>query len=135
MQLHNARWPDDNLPLINDQTLVVAGLESCIDALTPEEAIAWLEETVYQSILSYQQEVADGGSQAALIFWLAEQRRLDYQTSDDTYYWHCGTEYRGEKIPLGQCLFNGAHHDLRQIHVVDQKKKERWVGLYHPRIS
>jgi len=135
IQLHNSGWPDDDLPLINDRTLVVAGLESCIDALKPGEAIEWLEETIYQTILSYQQDVADGGSQAALIFWLAEQRRLLYQTSDDTYYWYCSTEYKGEQVPLGQCLFNGAHHDLRPIHVVDQKKKEHWVGLYHPRIS
>jgi hypothetical protein len=135
LELHALGWPDDQLPLVNEQVLVVAGLESAIDALPPEQASHWLEQVVYKAIISYQREVADGGNQAALVLWITENRRLDYQTSDDSYYWHCGTEYRGQNITLSRCLFNGAEHDLRRIHVVDAKKTELWIGMYHPRIS
>lgn len=135
LELHALGWPVDSLPLVNEQVLVVAGLESVIDALPPEQACHWLEQVVYKAVIAYQREVADGGNQAALVLWITENRRLDYQTSDDSYYWHCGTEYRGQTIPLSRCLFNGAEHDLRRIHVVDAKKTEHWIGLYHPRIS
>ncbi|MCZ2340444.1 MAG: hypothetical protein LC104_01450 [Bacteroidales bacterium] len=133
--LHALGWPDDQLPLIDDQVLVLAGLESAIDSLSPADAEHWLEQVVYKAIISYQREVADGGSQAALVLWITENRRLTYLTSDDTYNWHCGTEYKGQTIPLSRCLFNGAQHDLRRIHVFDDKKNEHWIGLYHPRIS
>lgn len=134
LDLYKAGWPDDDLPLINDKALVVAGLESCIDALNPNDAVEWLSDVIYQAIISYQQEVADGGNQAALILWIAEQRRLQYQTSDDVWYWHCGTEYKDEKIPLSRCLFNGAYRDQRPLHITDGNK-EFCVGIYHPRIS
>ncbi len=135
LQLHAANWPEHDLPLVNDKALVVAGLESSIDALTPEDATEWLERTVYAAIVSYQREVADGGGQAALVFWLAERTRLDYHTSENSYFLHCCTEYKGQQISLSRCLFNGAEHDLRRIHVVGDKKTEHWVGLFHPRIS
>jgi hypothetical protein len=130
-QLHDAGWPEDELQLVDDETLVVAGLEACIDALPPEEATAWLEETIYPAIVSYQREVADGGGQAALVFWLVEHKRLQYQTSNDCWLWHCGGEHRKQQIPLGRCLFNGAQQDVKEIH--DLKGKQ--LGLYHPRIS
>ena len=134
LQLHAAGWPEADLPLVNDTTLVVAGLESCVDALPPDEAEQWLEHVIYPVIISYQREVADGGNQAALIFWLVEHARLAYRTSDDAYYWHCSGEYKQQQIPLSHCLFNGAQHDLRRIHVPGDKKAAQWVGLFHPRI-
>lgn len=132
--LHAADWPEAELPLINEVCLVVAGLESAIDALPPEEAVRWLERTVYPAIVSYQENVAGGGTEASLILWIADHKRLDYHTSDDTHYWHCGTEYKGKQIPLSRCLFNGAQDGLRRI-LVGDTKPETGVGLYHPRIS
>ena len=130
-QLYAAGWPEDDLPLVDDEVLVVAGLEACIDALPPEEATAWLEETIYPAIVSYQREVAGGGGQAALVFWLVEHNRLQYRTSDDSWFWHCAGEYKKQQIPLGSCLFNGAQEDLKEIHDLKGKR----LGLYHPRIS
>jgi hypothetical protein len=134
LQLHGMGWPEDQLPFINDKAVVVAGLESAIDALPPDEAVTWLERTVYPAIVSYQREVAGGGDHAALVLWVADHKRLDYHTSDDTHYWHCGTEYKGQQIPLSRCLFNGAQDGLRRITVSDGRN-EAVVGLYHPRIS
>ena len=135
LQLHAAGWPEDRLSLVNDKALIVAGLESSIDALPPDEAEKWLCEVVYKAMVSYQQTVADGANEAALVLWLADHKRLDYHTSDDTHYWHCGTEYKGQQIPLSRCLFNGGQCDLRRIHAIDGESRENWIGLYHPRIA
>lgn len=134
LQLHGMGWPEDRLPFVNDKAVVVAGLESAIDALPPDEAVMWLENTVYPAIVSYQREVAGGGDNAALVLWVADHNRLDYHTSDDTHYWHCGTEYKGQQIPLSRCLFNGAQDGLRRI-TVNDGNNEAMIGLYHPRIS
>jgi len=134
LQLHDAGWPDDGLPLVNDRTLVVAGIESCIDALNPDEAVEWLVTTFYEALLGFQREVAAGGTEAALVLWLAEKRRLVYQTSDEIWHWHCGTEYKDQTIPLSKCLFNGGYRDQRPVHV-KEGKKEICVGIYHPRIA
>ena len=134
LQYHNANWPDD-MPFVNDRALVVAGLETCIDALPPDHSTQWLEQSVYPAIISFQREVADGGSQAALIFWFVEQKRIEYRTSEDAYFWHCGGEYKQQQIPLSHCLFNGAQRDLSRIVVPSQGKAEHWIGLFHPRIS
>jgi hypothetical protein len=130
-QLHDAGWPESRLPLVNDVALVVAGLESCIDSLPPEEMTGWLEQKVYPAIVSFQREVADGGNQAALVFWLVEHARLKHHVSEDSWTWHCSGEHRNEQIPLSHCLFNGAQHDLKEI----QDAKGNRLGLYHPRIS
>lgn len=135
LQLHSLGWPDDQLSLVDDEVIVVAGLESAIDALPPEEATDWLEKVVYQGLVSFQREVAYGGTEAAVILWLSDRRRLEYSTSDDTYYWHCATEFKGHLIPLSRCLFNGGQGDARRIHSLDSSKKESWIGLFHPKVS
>ena len=130
LELHALGWLDDRLSLVNDHVLVVAGLERAIDALPPEQTSHWWEQVVYKAIISYQREVADGGNQAALVLWITENRRLAYQTSDDSHDWHCGTQYRGQTLLLSRCLFNGAERDLRRI-----ETSGRWIGVFHPRIS
>jgi len=131
LRLNASGWPEDGVPFVNGYALVVAGLESCIDALPPEEMTAWLETQIYPAIVSYQREVASGGDQAALVFWMVEPARLKHSISDETWHWHCAGEHRKERIPLSQCLFNGAQRDLKEIH----DAKGNRLGLYHPRIS
>ena len=133
LQLHKAGWPESELHLVGDTTLVVAGLEGCLDALPPQETESWLEQVVYPAILSYQREVADGGGQAALVFWIADSKRIRHEVAEDTYEWHCGGDHRSETIALSRCLFNGAQHDLRRI--VGAKGVDHPIGLYHQRIS
>ncbi|QDS97683.1 hypothetical protein [Adhaeretor mobilis] len=130
-QLFNDRWSDVDASMVDEETLVVAGLESCIDALPPEEATKWLQDVFYKAMVSYQGEVADGGTQAALILWFVDSRRLKYRTSDDGWSMHCAGEFKGQQIPLGRCLFNGAAKDLKEIQDADGNS----LGLYHPRIS
>jgi hypothetical protein len=133
--LCQAGWPEDALELINNRTIVVAGLESAMDTLHPEHAVEWLEGMVYPAVRDFQENVAGGGSEAALIFWLADRNRVFHNTSENSYHWHCSGEHRTHSIPLGRCIWNGAEGSVRRIITVKADKKEVWTGLFHPRIS
>jgi len=50
----------------------------------PDAAVEWLEQAVYQAVLGFQEAVADGGSQATLIFWLAGRNRIVHKPSENT---------------------------------------------------
>lgn len=135
LRLRQASWPDDSLKLINNRTLVVAGLEAAMDTLHPDAAVEWLEQTVYQAISDFQRDVADGGREAALIFWLADSKRVFHKASEGTYHWHCAGEHSKKSIPIGRCLWNGAEGSARRIITKGADKNEIWAGLFHPRVS
>ena len=135
LQLAQAGWPEDALKLIKRRALVVAGLEAGLDTLPPEQDMEWFEKTVYPAILDFQEEVADGGREAALIFWLADGKRISHKASENTYHWCCSGEHRRESIPIGRCIWNGAEGSVRRIVTLDAEKKEMWAGLFLQRIS
>ena len=135
LRLHQAVWPDDGLKLIQKRTLVVAGLEAVMDTLHPDQAVEWLEHTVYPAVLEFQENVADGGREASLIFWLADRNRVFHRPSENAYHWHCSAEYRKQSIPLGRCIWNGAESSVRRIVSTNVEKKDIWQGLFNPRIS
>lgn len=135
LRLYQSGWPEDALKLVNGRTLVVAGLDAAMDTFAPEQAVEWLEKTVYPAILDYQEEVADGGREAALIFWLADGRRVFHKASENTHHWHCSGEHRKESISIGRCIWNGAEGSVRRIITLDSEKKEIHVGLFQQRIS
>jgi hypothetical protein len=135
LRLHQAGWPEETLKLIQNRTLVVAGLEAAMDTLHPDEAVEWLEKTVYPAVLDFQENVADGGGEAALIFWLADRNRVFPKASDNTYHWHCTGEHRQQSIPLGRCVWNGAEGSVRRIVVADAQKNAQHIGLFLQRIS
>ncbi len=135
MRLHQAGWANGQLQLINGRTLVIAGLEAAMDTLHPDTAVEWLEKTVYPAITDFQQDVADGGREAALIFWLADKNRIFHKASEDTYHWHCGGEHSKKSIPIGRCLWNGAEGSARRIVTTGAENKPVWSGIFHPRIS
>ena len=113
------------MSLVNDVRLVVAGLESAIDALPPEEAVTLAGAN---RLPRHRLLPGDGRrwrDRGGLILWIADHKRLDYHTSDDTHYWHCGTEYKGQQIPLSRCLFNGAQDGLRRIRGGRQEDRTR----------
>ena len=59
---YEAGWPED-MSLVNDDGLYVAGLDVAIDALSPEDAIRWLESEIYEMIYDFQNHAG-----AALVF-------------------------------------------------------------------
>lgn len=134
MNLYKLGWPEE-LPSINGDAMIVAGLDAIMDLLVPDEIIQWFEKNLYPSLLSFQ-NMYEG--QCALIFWLPDgKKRLEYKT-DGIYYWNCAGQYQGAQIPLSSCLWNGAAVDAKLISVsqnVSDVKDKDCIGLYHPRIS
>lgn len=127
-------WPED-LPSVGGDTIIAAGLDTCMDILEPERAIEWMEVELYRLLLSFQEEY---NGQAGLIFWLPEGlSRIQFNVVDSVYEWCCISEFRGSTIPISRCLWNGAQKDCRRMFVSDggKQSKETWIGLYHPRIS
>ena len=131
-QISEKEWPED-LPCNNGDTLVVAGLDICLDILSPENSIEWMEQTLYPILRSFQMEYEN---QASLIFWLPSgKKRIVENASESSYqwlHWHNKT-----KVPISRCLWNGAEKDAKKIvYETDDKKSEKeWAGIYHPRIS
>lgn len=128
-------WPEEKMSLINDRAFVVAGLENALDAIGPDEGPEWVRQVVYRALISFQSDVADGGNGAAIILWFTDGSRFQYKTSDDSYEWKCLAGQNTQMLPLGRCLFNGAQKDLQQVLVKGTNAQDKWVGLYHPRIS
>lgn len=122
-------WPDD-LPCNEGRTLVVAGLEGCLDLLTPGDAEAWLGEAIKAAILSFQDEY---GGEAALIFWLPlGHSRIKVQPATDAVTWLCEAPHRGAQLDFGRLLWGEANEYPQEILLREGGKP---AGLFHLRIT
>lgn len=122
-------WPED-LPSNDNRTLVVAGLEGILDLLTPDDAEAWLGDTIKTAILSFQDEY---GGEASLIFWLPlGHSRLKVQTATDAVTWLCDAPHRGSMIDFGRILWGEANEYPQEILLRVGSKP---AGLFHLRIT
>lgn len=125
-------WPED-LPSNQGNALVVAGLEGCLDALTPDDAATWIEQDLNPRIIAFQDNYQ---GDAALVFWLPSgQRRRRYRLANDDYCW---SGQGDTQLPLGRLLWAGAEGDAERILTggpATDPDGDAWVGMYHPRIS
>ena len=129
-------WPED-LPGVDGNAVVVAGVDGCLDALSPEEATQWLEEDLRRIIVDFQDRYEN---QAALILWVPDgRRRIAMQRSTEQYEWNCSGSDLGKTVSLGRCLWAGADSDVRRILDLRELNQDpdgpAWIGLNHPRIS
>jgi hypothetical protein len=129
-------WPE-NLPGAGGDALVVAGLDGCLDSVSEQDAVTWLETDLKAAILSFQQHYE---GQAALIMWIASGRtRIEMGLADEEYFWKTTPGRDAARLPLGRCLWGGAEADVARILVSDENDPDvdgdAYVGLYHPRIS
>lgn len=122
-------WPDD-LPSNGGNTLVVAGLDACLDLLTPTDADGWLGNELKSAVLSFQ----DGyQGEAALVFWLPKgDRRFLVDMSTDAVHWRCSAPYGGQQIEFGRILWGEAREYPQEIVLAEGDKP---VGLFHLRIT
>lgn len=134
VRLYASGWRDVDALLVRDRALVVAGLEGSLDALEPSAAIEWLDQHIYPAVTSFQKEVAFGGSEAALIFWFAEQRRFEYRQAEQAAYWKCSAAHGKFDIPIGRCLWNGSEPNSQEIRE-KTTGPVRFAGYYLQRIS
>ena len=123
------QWPDD-LPSNDNQTLVVAGLEGCLDLLPPDQGEIWLVDTIKGAILSFQDAYA---GEAALIFWLPQgQNRLRMHPATDAVSWLCEAPNRGSELDFGRILWGEAADYPQDILL---HAAGRPAGLFHLRIT
>lgn len=129
LMLATRSWPDE-LPSNGGDTLVVAGLDACLDLLTPSDADAWLGDALKSAILSFQ-DFYDG--QASLIFWLPNgQRRMPIDLATDSVRWRCSAPFSNEMIDFGRVLWGEAREYPQEIILA---QGGRPAGLFHLRIT
>lgn len=122
-------WPED-LPSNHSNTLVVAGLEGCLDLLSPADAESWLGSEIKHAILSFQ-DAYDG--QAALVFWLpGGNGRIVIHPATDTVTWRCASPHMGHEVDFGRILWGEAREYPQEIILGDGSKL---AGLFHLRIT
>ena len=123
------KWPDD-LPSNGANTMVVAGLEAGLDLLTPDDAEAWLGDTVKAAIFSFQ-DYYEGD--AALIFWLpAGQSRIKLNSATDSIEWRCAAPSSEALLAFGRILWSEANEYPQGIVLHEGAKV---AGLFHLRIA
>lgn len=130
-ELQELGWPEDEIPWVDDAALMVAGLDVAIDALPMEEAEDWIEQQVYSRILDFQ-DCFQG--EASLIFWMADEKRWFEVAGDNAFEWFLDGRYKGQRLALGRCIWNGAQNGVRRVEV-SENGKSSWIGLHHYRIS
>lgn len=130
-----ADWPK-LLPSAKGDTVLVSGVEGCLDVLSSVDAERWVESDLRQAILSFQDEYQ---GDAGLVFWLPSGRNRITMTgaSEEYYYHHRDTGKPG--LHLGRLLFSGAENEIERIMSSEDDAPDwdgkDWAGLYHPRIS
>lgn len=123
------KWPED-LPSNQNNTLVVAGLDGCLDLLNPSEAETWLGDTVKSAILSFQ---AHYESEAALIFWLPSGLgRVKLHPATDSVEWRCAAPHTDSMLAFGRILWGEANEYPQEILLREGAKP---AGLFHLRIT
>lgn len=129
-------WPED-LPSNDGRTLIVAGLEGCLDILTLEDAERWLEHDLKSRILSFQDEYEN---QASLVFWIpGGKNRLQPNRANGSLVWRCSASQGGQSVSLGMKLWAGSETDVSRIISSENSDVDpdgaAWIGMHHPRIS
>jgi hypothetical protein len=123
------RWPDD-LPSNDGNTLVVGGLEGCLDLLRPAQAEEWLGSALKDALLSFQSNYQ---GDAALIFWLPSGAgRISVNPATDAVSWRCAAPHSHEVLDFGRVLWGEAREYPQEIVLRESAKA---AGLFHLRIT
>ncbi len=105
-------WPED-LPAGGGDTLVVAGVEGCLECLSSDEAEKWLETDLKDAILEFQDEY-DG--QAGLVFWVPSgKNRINMNGATEEYFWKHRSGSTTKDIHIGRLLWAGAEDEIERL--------------------
>ncbi len=119
----------------DERAIVVAGLDAALDSMTPEAATEWMQGKLLAAIREFQAEVAGGGQEAALIFWMVNRKRFEYRRAEDAVIWKAGPGHHGQIIPISHCIWNGAQRDIARIVPMDCDDQENGIGIFLQRVS
>ena len=125
-------WPDD-LPAEDGDALVVSGFEGCLDILSGDDAVQWIETDLKEAVLSFQDFYQ---VQAGLILWVPSGRtRISMKGASEKYFWkHRGVG--GDGLPIGQLLFSGAENEVERLLNTDDPHADydgkHWAGFASP---
>ena len=75
------------------------------------------------------------GSQAALVFWFADGRRIRHSMADLVATWDCSLAFGQRQIPLSRGLWIGSSASMQEIRVKNADGKPVHVGFYVQKIS
>jgi hypothetical protein len=129
-------WPND-LPCNSGDTLVVAGLEGCIDLMEPEEAEGWLKSEFLPAVLAFQDEYSLRGCIGFLVaHWQKPSTHVIVQRKLNS--WVCSAPHSNQHLDLGRILWAGAEADVGRVLDPDDTNPDpdgaAWIGLHHPRL-
>ena len=130
LMLQRSAWQDE-LPSNHGRSIVIAGLDACLDLLPPSEAEIWLGGALKETILSFQDFY--GGSDASLVFWLPNgQRRIYVETASDAVKWRCAAPHAEKQLDFGRLVWGEATEYPQEIVLPDSAVA---AGMYHARIT
>lgn len=128
-------WPEE-LPANNGNTLVVAGLDACLDLLSPGDAEEWLTRPFRQWILSFQEHYQ---LQAGLVFYVPDGGKRIRQETTGGFTWRCGAPHTSSELDFGRALWSGAEDDVSWLgkpRVTDASAPgQDTIGLFLRRLS
>lgn len=118
-------WPPE--PPNGGNTVLVAGLETCLEVMVPPEAENFLRRTIRPFLL----ECRNHWDQCGLIFGFGcSEKRFFVDPQENILFVRDNT-----KIRLSEGLWNGAAADeLFQLMILDSEKNRDVVGGYHVRL-
>ena len=70
---HSRGWPE-NLPSNAGKTLVVAGVEGCLDCLTPEDAEEWIDADLRPVLLAFRKSMRAMRAHPLAADWLSPDK-------------------------------------------------------------
>lgn len=119
------------LPSNDDNTLAVAGLDGCLDLLTPAYAESWVASAIKDAILSFQEFY---NRLAGQNFWLPSDGNL-VNPATDAVSWRCTHPSASEHINIGRALWGKAHEYPQETLLPEGSRSDgKPPGLFHSRI-
>jgi len=118
-------WPDE--PLGNRDTVLVGGLETCLEVLSPSEAEDFLQRRVKALILEFQSR----WDQRGLVFGFGcPSQRFRINAQEEVLFSHP----QGGAVRLSSSLWNGAvSQDLYRLSTKDAATNQLVPGGFHVR--
>lgn len=129
-------WPEE-LPSQGGDALLVGGLESLLDCLSPEDAEEYLRRRFVPLVENFQRHYEE---QAALMIWIPSGlRRVRLDQEQRRIIWLCAAPHETATLALGRLLWSGAEKDVRRIQdprgAGETKHDKAWLGLFQARVS